>query len=401
MKVAFVMPWYGPDIPGGAETAARHTAERLAAAGYEVEVLTTCIRDLYADWSHNAHPAGSSTHNGVTIRRFPVEARDKAAFDTLNWPLMNGLSISREQEQQFIDEMFRVPELFAFMQAHRDHYVFFFTPYMFNSTYYGAQIAPERSAIIPCLHDEPYVWLDLYRPVLRRAAALIFFSPAEQQFAQRLLGPLPEQLQVVAGSGVTGNQLTDVDSFRQKYGLHKPYLLYAGRREAGKNIDLLLEFWGRYKEDCENDLQLVLIGPGAVNIPESISRHTRDLGFIPLQDKSSAYAGALALCQPSVHESFSIVMMESWLADRPVLVHADCAVTSDHTRRANGGLYFRHYAEFASCLDYFQANPALAQRMGQQGAQYVRQNYQWDKVLAKYEQVIRTLSSVDQIDDRV
>ena len=85
-------------------------------------------------------------------------------------------------------------------------------------------------------------------------------------------------------------------------------------------------------------------------------------------------------------------MMESWLAGRPVLVHADCAVTSDHTRRANGGLYFRQYAEFAACLDYLQAHPTVADQLGTQGRAYVLANYQWDNVLAQYERVIAALA---------
>ncbi|MCA9987913.1 MAG: hypothetical protein KDE59_26575, partial [Anaerolineales bacterium] len=178
MKVAFVLPWYGPDIPGGAETAARQTAERLAARGHTVEVLTTCLRDLYSDWSENSHPAGLSNHNGVTIRRFPVLSRDRTAFNQLNWQLMNGLRIPPEQEATFIEEMFRVPALYDYIREHQAEYVFLFTPYMFSSTYFGAQIVPARTALIPCLHDEPYVWLGLYRPVLQNAAALIFFSPA-------------------------------------------------------------------------------------------------------------------------------------------------------------------------------------------------------------------------------
>ena len=48
--------------------------------------------------------------------------------------------------------------------------------------------------------------------------------------------------------------------------------------------------------------------------------HLIDLGFVPIQDKYDAYAAAELLCQPSKHESFSYVIMESWLCERPVLV---------------------------------------------------------------------------------
>ena len=65
MKVAFVVPRYGPDIRGGAEVGARMLAERLVAdRGYEVEVLTTCALDAIT-WRDEL-PEGTSVERGVT-----------------------------------------------------------------------------------------------------------------------------------------------------------------------------------------------------------------------------------------------------------------------------------------------------------------------------------------------
>ncbi len=59
MKLTLVIPWYGADITGGAETEARKTAEGLRRlAGLEVEVLTTCVQDFHSDWSVNNRPEG-------------------------------------------------------------------------------------------------------------------------------------------------------------------------------------------------------------------------------------------------------------------------------------------------------------------------------------------------------
>ena len=61
MKPTFVIPWYGADVTGGAETEARKTVEGLQRlAGVEVEVLTTCVQDFHSVWSINARPEGSS-----------------------------------------------------------------------------------------------------------------------------------------------------------------------------------------------------------------------------------------------------------------------------------------------------------------------------------------------------
>ena len=87
MKTAFVAPWYGEAIPGGAEAEVRRTAERLREVGLPVEVWSTCVRDFHADWGRNRRRAGVSVENGVTVRRFPVSKRDAAAFDAVNWKL--------------------------------------------------------------------------------------------------------------------------------------------------------------------------------------------------------------------------------------------------------------------------------------------------------------------------
>src|ERR1700694_884466 len=74
MKLSFVTPRYGTEVIGGAETAARMLAERLCLRpDWEVEVLTSCAMD-HLTWE-NTVPEGTSTVNGVTVRRFPTSSR--------------------------------------------------------------------------------------------------------------------------------------------------------------------------------------------------------------------------------------------------------------------------------------------------------------------------------------
>ncbi|MEW5986483.1 MAG: glycosyltransferase family 4 protein [Chloroflexota bacterium] len=385
MKVAFVTPWYGPDLPGGAETEVRQTAEHLARAGLEVEVLTTCIKDLYADWGRNDHRPGVEVINGVVVRRFPVGKRDRTAFDQVNWRLMNNLPITAGQEKTYIEEMFRVPALYEYIEGHKEEYVFFFIPYLFATTYYGAQICPERSWIIPCLHDESYARLGLYRKVLPRVRGLVLNAEAERQLVAKFFGQDDRQRRVVVGMGVGTDFPYDAGRFRRKYNLDAPFVLYAGRREGGKNTPLLLDYWRRYGRP---DVKLVLIGSGEVVVPAGLEDRVVDLGFVSLQDKYDTYAAATVLCQPSLHESFSIVIMESWLTGRPVLVHGDCAVTREHCQEANGGLYFTDYEEFAATLDYLLDHPATADLMGRQGRQYVLANFRWEVIVERYKRLI-------------
>jgi glycosyltransferase involved in cell wall biosynthesis len=383
MKIAFVTPWYGANIPGGAEAEARRTAERMARRGLPVEVLTTCVRDFYADWSENHHHPGLEVVNGVPVRRFPVRPRDTAAFDAVNARLMAGETISSAAEMVFMREMVRSPELEAHIRDHCQEYLYLFIPYMFGTTYWGIQICPDRSYLIPCLHDESYARMRLLVDPFRRVRGLICQSQPEMELAQRIYDLSTDQL-ILMGTGVDTEIEPDGDRFCSKYGVEEPFILYAGRTDAGKNIPLLIQYFHRFHRFGRPDLQLVFIGGGELPPTFRPGDGIQSLGFLPVQDKWDAYAAASVLCQPSTHESFSLVMMEAWVARTPALVHAHCTVTTDFCQQSNGGLWFANYAEFALALELLLDRPRLAAALGRNGRDYVLANFAWDHILDRY-----------------
>ena len=148
MKVAFVTPWYGKDVPGGAELECRRTALNLKKAGVEVEILTTCVKDFHSDWSRDFHEEKVHEIEGLVVRRFLVKKRDSKAFDSINSKLMNyditvlssfnGLRspVSPEEEKIYIEQMINSPNLYDYIDKNRAFYDFFvFIPYMFGTTY--------------------------------------------------------------------------------------------------------------------------------------------------------------------------------------------------------------------------------------------------------------------------
>lgn len=386
-KIAFVTPWYGDHIPGGAESECREVAQHLHQAGVDVEILTTCVREFGADWSVNFHKPGDSvTETGIPVKRFPVRRRDTTAFDAVNLKLMHGQTVSLAEEDCFLREMVNAPELYAYIAAHKDEYTaFVYIPYMFGTTYFGVQACPEKAVLIPCFHDESYAYFQRFREVYRNAAGMIYNAVPEMELAERLYKFSESGTKsIVMGIGMDTDISGDEARFREKYGITAPFLLYAGRKDAGKNVPLLLQYFAEYKKRHPDDLELVLIGGGNVDIPTEIREHVHDLGFVDVQDKYDAYRAALLLCQPSRNESFSLVIMESWLCGRPVLVHDGCPVTKHFTIDANGGLYFRDYFEFEGCVQYLTAHPETAAAMGKNGRNYVLSHFSWDVITQKY-----------------
>jgi glycosyltransferase involved in cell wall biosynthesis len=390
-KIAFITPWYGPNVPGGAEQATRGLVEHLKQAGLPVEVWTTCIKDFYADWSRNHYKAGVDEVNGITVRRFPVEDRNRTTFNQLNWRLMNGFRIKSDEEHTFIKEMIRAPSLYEHVDQHQEEHLFFFVPYMFSTTYFGCQIAPERSVVITNLHDEAYAHLDIYKEPLTQVRSLIFKTNTEKELAQEILGLEKNQIRKVIGDGLKTQVRADPGRFRRKFDIEEPIVLYAGRRENGKNTPLLIDYWRQYSQQASRNEKLVLIGPGDIALSADDRRTILDLGFLSEEDKRDAYAAANVFCHPSVNESFSIVLMESWLAGTPALVHGQCAVNWDHCRRSNGGLYFTNYKEFEAALDYLLCQPEQASILGRQGHQYVLDNYQWQTIVNQFQELIEEL----------
>lgn len=383
-KIAFVSPWYGDNIPGGAETALRGIILHLKEAGADVEVLTTCVEQFTADWNVNFYQSGISEVSGIPVRRFKVRRRNTKAFDKVNAKLISGQMVTAAEEEIFMKEMVNSPDLYKYIAEHSDEYdAFVYIPYMFGTTYYGILACPQKAVIIPCFHEEAYIHMEIYKKAFESVRGIIYLSEPEKATAHKVFdfSGIPE---VVIGTGVETKFEFNANDFAQKYGIKDPFILYAGRKDVGKNVDILLNYFAEYKyRNGASNLKLVLIGGGQISIPEVVKEDVYDLGFVDLQDKYNAYAAAKLLCQPSTHESFSIVIMESWLCERPVLVHEGCDVTKEFVQRANGGLYFSDYYEFEECVNYIVSHENEAGVMGQQGKRFVLDNYDWDVVTDK------------------
>ena len=384
-KIAFVVPWYGDKIPGGAETELRGLIKDLQKNRIELEVLTTCVEKFVSDWNKNYYEPGDYVEDRIKIKRFKVRKRDTKKFDKINFKLMNNQKITTEEEQKFFEEMVRSVDLENYIEKNMDDYsLFCFIPYMFGTTYYGVKKSKKKAVIIPCLHDESYAYMETIKEIFNISSASIFHAKPEQELAKRLYG-MENVKTPVLGEGLDFNIPDKLEGFKEKYNLKNPYILYAGRKDEGKNVHLLLKYFSIFKEkNAFIDLDLVLIGGGEIQIPKNIKENVHDLGFVSIDDKYRAYANSLTLIQPSINESFSIVIMESWAVGTPVIVNDKCEVTKNFAIESNGGLYFNNYFEFEEILKFYINNPNIANKMGQNGKKYVFKNFDREIVTKKY-----------------
>lgn len=385
-KIGFVIPWYSEKIPGGAEMELRGLTTHLHQSGVEIEILTTCVKEFASDWNVNHFKSGVEIIHGFPVRRFKVRKRNTSAFDEVNYKLMNGFPVTKDEELTYISESVSSPDMYRYMKEHSDEYsLFVFIPYMFGTTYYGMQVCPEKTVLIPCFHDEPYVYMDVFKPVFENIAGIIYHAKPEYDLANRVFD-LKSVSQAILGEGVYTELEALPDKFREKFGVEGDFIIYAGRKDKGKNVHILVRYFEEYLKRRGSDLKLVLIGGGEIELPSELVKNGKivDLGFVDVQDKYNAEAAATLLCQPSQFESFSLVIMESWLCSRPVMVSGQCEVTRHFVSASNGGLYFDNYFEFEGCLDYILSHREVADAMGKNGREFVMSKFAWNVIVDTY-----------------
>lgn len=374
MNMAIIVPRYGEQIVGGAETLARTLAEYMAQQQWNVTVLTTCAQD-YVSWE-NSLPEGTVVYNDVTIRRFPITSWDAAVHNQLNIRLNTYFFLPLADQYQWLSSGPHASGLYTYLQEHKEDFdTILVLPYLSTITQYAAWVAPEKTLLIPCLHEESHAFMELLHRLMETVKGVLFLTPEERTFALDTL-LLSLKRHTVMGMGLD----YPTDSLPLVNLPNVPYIIAASRLETGKNLALLYEYAQRYVDEG-GELKLLLLGAGNFTPLEHPVFET--LGFVPHEQKLAYMRGALALCQPSLMESFSIVIMESWQMGRPVLVHRDCAVTSGHVNRSGGGFTFASYKTFADAIDRLKDYPNEAALLGKRGKQYVFANYRWPLVATR------------------
>lgn len=382
-----VSPRYGPGVVGGAEAVLAEAAIGLAGRGIPVEILTTCARDHFT-WA-NEFPAGTELADGspvdqpVVVRRFPVELDTPGIErDRIGDRILAGHHVTIQDQQRWVNDSLRSSGLWDHVFDNGTRYrAIVLGPYMFWTTFAVSAIRPERTILMPCLHDEPPASLEIFASMIAGAAGIWFLTDPERDLANRLY-QLPER-QAIVGASVDPPASYDPDRFRSEFGIEGPYVYYAGRREWGKGWEDLVRAFGRYLADRRGRpaLRLVTSGVGEVTTPPGMAGYLIDVGLLTDRQRDDAMAGAEAYLQPSAMESFSRTVLEAMAASTPVVANRASAVVRWHLDNAGAGLSYDGEAELVQCLDFVTDEPVAAAALAVDGPAYVRDRYRLDTVI--------------------
>jgi glycosyltransferase involved in cell wall biosynthesis len=381
VKLAFVTPRYGPEVIGGAETAARMLAERMVVRpDWDVEILTSCALD-HLTWE-NTEPPGTSTINGVTVHRFPTASQRLLKYFALDGELrVSPASADLERSRQWISLNGPMCPDLVDAVASTDADVVACYPYLFATTVDAIAVSPAPTVLHPAAHDEPALYLRAFRQSFRDIDGLVYHTRAERRLMEHAFG-IGSTPQIVLGLGV-GEPVGAGNRGGSILGLgDRPYLCYLGRVDEHKGCTMLAEYFAQYKARHPSDLALAFVGPVSVEAPDHPDMVVT--GTVSEADKWDILAGADVMVSPSAYESFSLVLLEAWTLGVPVLVNAACAATMEHARRSGGGMWFDSYRSFEAAVDRLTGDVALRSTLGEAGSRYTERYYLWPAIIDRY-----------------
>ncbi|WP_341961906.1 glycosyltransferase family 4 protein [Pseudomonas sp. RC10] len=167
----------------------------------------------------------------------------------------------------------------------------------------------------------------------------------------------------------------DVAAFRALYTSEKPFVLVLGRKAGAKGYQQIIDTVATLP--VEYGMQVVLIGPDDDGVVID-SPHAVYLGRQPREVVRGALMSCVTLVNMSTSESFGIVLLEAWMAGRPVVVNSECAAFHDMAIDGHNALMV-DAKNLRSALWRLASDEALCQQLAKNG-QHTMQAYDWSNV---------------------
>jgi len=385
-KVAFVVPRCGEAVYGGAETLCLQLAERLAPS-WDIDVLTTCARD-YMSW-RNAYPEGHVYERGVHLVRFRVDrARDLNRFNGLSERIRFDVRHANIalQERWVREQGPDSSGLREYVKQHRYRYdAFFFFSYIYATTYELLPLVEEKAFLVPLAHDEWPLQMRIWDDFFKRPACRIFNTLEEHDLVQTRFdrgdvdGP-------VIGCGIEPPPYAAAQSFRARYAIEEPFILYLGRVDPSKGCGVLVEDFIRFRRRHAGPLKLVLAGEVHMNLAHD--PNVTLTGPINEEIKWSALAGCDLLAMPSAFESLSLAVLEAWSMGKAALVNAHCAPLVGQCKRSGAGLWYANYDEFEAALTIM--DEPVRKKLGRRGMEFTDRTCSWAQVESEYRKLLES-----------
>jgi glycosyltransferase involved in cell wall biosynthesis len=425
LKILIAYPKFHPLGKGGSDVYLLGLCGELANLGHEVTLATTTsahfipMEAFSLKWL-NDYDAALDRNVGFRILRFTV---DRQIPDFLRKPVARFI-LRQWEKEDFRDAALqphssRYPE-FSLRQAEARSsiadqlHAYAIGPnssglrrYLFQHTQeYDCVIAgffpfntlrlaslAARKADRPCFiaplwHSEDrYHYFQHLFQAIKNCAGVICETRHAREVFERLI---PGKPCVQAGIGLTPRYFSppagEMPSWIKRLQEKKQrILLYVGRKEESKNYLLLVEVMRRLGVPS---VTLVMIGKDVDRKP---LKHPNILLRDQVDDDELhwTYQACDIFLFPSLKESFGIVLLEAWAAQKPVIGHSRCAAVASLIEPNVNGMLCETIEEWSAAIKLLLDDPDRSRSLGKNGRQTLLSQFTWEKVGKKVSDFIQ------------
>jgi glycosyltransferase involved in cell wall biosynthesis len=228
-----------------------------------------------------------------------------------------------------------------------------------------------------------------FRAVLDRCHCLHLLNADEQQLIAPLNlkcptcvipnGIAPEEFENLPPPGTIRNLFPELGD--------APYILFLGRLDVQKGVDLLLQAFQLVAEQHPT-AKLMIAGPDygqeavITQLSQSITHRLLRVGPLYGDKKLAALRDAVCFCLPSRHEGFSLAILESLACATPVVISPECHFPEVAT--AGAGLIIPlNPPDIAAALMHFLQNPTARASAASAAKSLIAAHYTWSQIAAQ------------------
>jgi glycosyltransferase involved in cell wall biosynthesis len=236
------------------------------------------------------------------------------------------------------------------------------------------------------------------RHILNEASVIFYTAIGEREETSPLNLTAPSVIIPLGIDTREYSQLPASGKFRDRYlnGHMGPLVLYLGRLNAKKGLDLLIESVAQVATQMP-DVRLAIVGSG--DPPEyldqvkdwlrhhDIENRTVMTGLLTGQAKLTAFADADVFALPSHAENFCFAMFEAMASRVPVIISDNLNFAQEVKGHGAGLVVGRNPAEVATAILELLVDENLRKRMGESGFR-LTQSYSWQNCGERIERTI-------------
>ena len=273
--------------------------------------------------------------------------------------------------------------MLSWMDRHMDSYdIVLAHSIPFDTIVDATRIAKQHNKpviTLPHFHmeDDFYHWNMYYETLNCADSTLCFPNVAKELFFDKINA----NVDLVPGGGVDPEEFL----YENEKSLKEPFILVLGRKTGAKNYKWVVEAVESINKENET-VKLVIIGKDEDKEPVN----AKGVEYWGEQSRTAvinALKECLFVVNMSGSESFGIVILEAWMAEKPIIVNEECKAFTELVDDGVNGVYANRN-NLAEKIKVLYNNRNVIGEMGKRGKIKASRKFTWDNIAQNIEAVL-------------